>query len=131
MFSSNFMFIGTFIYYPNCLSEVSKQPVAHLEKNCKKLKFYSNSGEFPNFRNADLSLNFLHKMYQGHWLFLYLTWAIWIRNEGVVPINMTEMSDIENDVVPPPLNRKIFSHIWSYFSMTYRDRNKITLVICS
>ena len=37
----------------------------------------------------------------GHWLFWYLTWAILIRNEGVVPINMTETLDIENDVVSP------------------------------
>ena len=36
-----------------------------------------------------------------HWLFWYLTWAILIRNEGVVPINMTETLDIENDVVSP------------------------------
>ena len=33
--------------------------------------------------------------------FWYLAWAIWIRNEVVVPINVTETSDIENDVVPP------------------------------
>ena len=38
----------------------------------------------------------------GHWLSWYLTWAIWLKNEGVVPINLTEKSDIENDVVPPP-----------------------------
>ena len=47
----------------------------------------------------------------GHWLFWYLTWAIWIRNEGVVPINVTEKSDIENDVVPPPLSFDILSKI--------------------
>ena len=28
----------TFISYPNCPSEVSKQSVAHLEENCKKIE---------------------------------------------------------------------------------------------
>ena len=53
----------------------------------------------------------------GHWLFWYLTWAIWIRSEGVVPINMTETSDIENDVVPPLKSMKtlkLFIRVLTY-----------------
>ena len=65
----------------------------------------------------------------GHWLFWYLTWEIWIRNEGVVLINMTEMSDIENDVVPPPL----IANILLYISMA--DKKKAiqytSLLICA
>ena len=37
----------------------------------------------------------------GYWLFWYLTQAIWIINEGVVPINMKEKFDVENDMLPP------------------------------
>ena len=56
----------TSISYSNYLSEVSKQPVALVEENCKKIEIlFQFVREFPKFQNTDLSWKFLRKMYQG------------------------------------------------------------------
>ena len=54
----------TFISYPYFLSEVSKQPVALVEENCKKIEILIQFlGEIPKFQNTDLSWKFLCKKF--------------------------------------------------------------------